>query len=318
MKLKGAYIFVLLIFLLAFWQCKNEPHPVLIGTDTCSSVPLSDPGMFISKMPQPVFSEKSGAVSYGTKLLMHADSMPGPGVYEMSIDSGKTWKASECMAIASKTEVWGRTRYKNIISAVNKASYSIFYKRVLIVGNSITLHAPLPEKGWNGNWGMAASAANKDYVHLISAKLRKLNPNVEIQLMIAVDFEQNYKTYDFKKIKTFVDFHPDLVVMRIAENSNLTTLNDYENRYDKLITELISESSASKVICTTSFWATTEDVSWRIRNVASNRGYFLVDLETLSKDKTFAAFNYFQDLGIGAHPSDKGMQEIANKIIMYF
>ena len=35
--------------------------------------------------------------------------------------------------------------------------------RVLFVGNSITLHGPRPQIGWTNNWGMAASARDKDY-----------------------------------------------------------------------------------------------------------------------------------------------------------
>ncbi|MCE7039371.1 SGNH/GDSL hydrolase family protein [Dyadobacter sp. CY312] len=318
MKLKVPFFLCLILVFLAFWQCKNEPHPVLAGTDTCSSVPLSDPGVFISKMPQPVFSEKSGPIAYGTKVLLHADSLPAPGVYEMSTDLGKTWKALECTVVSSVGEIWGRTRYKNIVSPVSKVSYSIFYKKVLIVGNSITLHGQLPQVGWYGNWGMAASAADKDYVHLVSAKLKKLNPNVEIRLMIAVDFEQNYRTYDFTSLKNFTDFAPDMVIMRIAENTNLTTIADYENRYDRLITELISKSTVSKVICSTSFWSTTEEASWRIRNIATNRGYIVADLEPLWKDKDNSALANFTDTSVGRHPSDKGMQAIADIIGKHF
>ena len=39
--------------------------------------------------------------------------------------------------------------------------------RVLFVGNSITLHGPSPKIGWTNNWGMAATARDKDYVHLL-------------------------------------------------------------------------------------------------------------------------------------------------------
>ena len=40
-------------------------------------------------------------------------------------------------------------------------------KRVLILGNSITLHEIKTEIGWENNWGMAASSEDKDYVHSI-------------------------------------------------------------------------------------------------------------------------------------------------------
>lgn len=42
---------------------------------------------------------------------------------------------------------------------------------LVFVGNSITKNGPAPEIGWNGDWGMAASAQTKDHAHLTSAAL---------------------------------------------------------------------------------------------------------------------------------------------------
>ena len=46
-------------------------------------------------------------------------------------------------------------------------------KRVLFFGNSITRHEPNESIGWSGDWGMAASCKEKDYVHLVVAELDK-------------------------------------------------------------------------------------------------------------------------------------------------
>lgn len=47
-------------------------------------------------------------------------------------------------------------------------SPGLTFQKTLILGNSITFSEASPEIGWFGNWGMAASAQNKDFAHLNS------------------------------------------------------------------------------------------------------------------------------------------------------
>jgi len=47
--------------------------------------------------------------------------------------------------------------------------------KILIVGNSITRHGVLPSIGWYHDFGMAASAEENDYVHLLMKKWRERN-----------------------------------------------------------------------------------------------------------------------------------------------
>ena len=42
---------------------------------------------------------------------------------------------------------------------------------ILCVGNSILAHGPSESIGWSGSWGMAASAQDKDYFHLLQQKV---------------------------------------------------------------------------------------------------------------------------------------------------
>ncbi|WP_405756688.1 hypothetical protein [Anaerovibrio slackiae] len=48
---------------------------------------------------------------------------------------------------------------------------------LLFIGNSITKHGKCSY--WPGVWGMAASSAEKDYVHLLVDKLRRSGQHVE-------------------------------------------------------------------------------------------------------------------------------------------
>ena len=93
-------------------------------------------------------------------------------------------------------------------------------RKILFLGNSITLHGPKADIGWTGNWGMAASSEDKDYVHRVAAALaQQTGSKPEILVRNIADFERNYATYDVaREMKELFAFDPDLVVLAIGEN----------------------------------------------------------------------------------------------------
>jgi len=52
-----------------------------------------------------------------------------------------------------------------------KAENDTTIRRVLILGNSITIYSPAPQIGWYGDWGMAAGSKDKDFVHILDKSL---------------------------------------------------------------------------------------------------------------------------------------------------
>ena len=64
-------------------------------------------------------------------------------------------------------------------------------KTVLILGNSIVLHSPRAEIGWYGDWGMAASVRDSDFVHLLIRDIHKKDSTVMVKFMNIADFERN-------------------------------------------------------------------------------------------------------------------------------
>ena len=59
-------------------------------------------------------------------------------------------------------------------------------KRLLIIGNSITLHGPRADIGWHYNWGMAATKPENDYVHKLYEYLQRDGIDVYIRVRQAV------------------------------------------------------------------------------------------------------------------------------------
>ncbi len=68
--------------------------------------------------------------------------------------------------------------------------------RILFIGNSITRHTPKVEIGWPYDWGMAASSAEKDYVHLVMKKVREIKPDAEYMTIQVAGWEREYCEYD--------------------------------------------------------------------------------------------------------------------------
>jgi hypothetical protein len=191
-------------------------------------------------------------------------------------------------------------------------------KKVMVLGNSITDHGPSPAIGWHGDWGMAASAREKDFVHVLMDSLRKSYDTVTWDFLYRnISFWERNLGYDFVRERTFeklLTYDPDILIIRLGENVNEDSARN--KNYELKLTELINtfKGKKSAVIITGNFWPSKykDDVQ---RNVAVKNNYFFVDLSALSNDTRNQAADYFEHPGVAAHPSDYGMSNIANKIL---
>lgn len=268
----------------------------------------------VATLPVPAFSIEGGRQPYGTSVILRTDSLPAQAIYEYSWNAGKNWIQGDSVFLCKSGEILARIRQLDNVSKVVGQSFLLYYDRVLIVGNSITGHGPAPEIGWTGNWGMAASQADSDYVHLLTKDLKSRNPTTEIKVMYGVPFEQTFATYDFDQANESASFRPDLILMRIGENANVTSEVVFKEKYDKLIKKLLSKNATAKVICTTSFWPDRYEAINVIKTVAKENDYVLVDIGGFFYDKSYTAHGLFKDAGVAKHPSDKGMRAIYNAI----
>ena len=90
--------------------------------------------------------------------------------------------------------------------------------KLLCIGNSITLHAPNTELGWHGNWGMAASAQERDYVHLLAKKLEAAGKTIYLLPVNFVTLEREPESFSPALLEEWIAFVPDAVVIRLGEN----------------------------------------------------------------------------------------------------
>lgn len=195
------------------------------------------------------------------------------------------------------------------------------FENVLFLGNSITLHGPAPKIGWEGNWGMAASSLEKDYVHIVTRALAKSSgatPKMLAKNIAA--FERQYATFDLKQsLKDAFAFKPDLVVVAIGENvPKLKTAEEkaqFQASVSKLLKELQSDNHPT-IIVRSCFWPdTAKDEA--LRQACQQAECVFVDISKLGKDEANYARSErdFSHAGVAAHPGDQGMQAIADAIL---
>jgi hypothetical protein len=185
------------------------------------------------------------------------------------------------------------------------------FSNVVILGNSITRASPDASVGWNNNWGMAATRAELDYVHLLTAKLKTLNPDVEVNTKPTGEFEIAYKTFDY--ITYYADMkalHPDLLIMRFGENivQDNPDLIYFDARYAGLVAYFRDGNPNLKILAVGSFWGNP------VVDESMKKYSKFVTLTPLLNDSRNQAFGQFENYGVSIHPSDMGMQKICDII----
>ncbi|SKB07653.1 Lysophospholipase L1 [Prosthecobacter debontii] len=202
-----------------------------------------------------------------------------------------------------------------------EAKPSQAYAKVLFLGNSITKHGPKADLDWHGNWGMAATAEAKDYVHLVTAGLTdKQGKAPEVSVNNIADFERNHVGYDVGgKLAANLDFKADLIILAIGENVPALKSDESKAAFKTALTDLLKHLKGPQnptIIVRSCFWANAakDEV---LKQCAAEAGATFVDISALSKDES----NYgraerpYKHAGVANHPGDKGMQGIAEAIL---
>lgn len=192
--------------------------------------------------------------------------------------------------------------------------------RVLFLGNSITLHAPAPNIGWDGNWGMAASAIEKDYVHILLGKWKQATGKTPVSMVKNIaEFERNLDEYVIsEQLKDELSFKADTIILAIGENAATPKNDEERKRFSTALDQLLKslkENSAPTIYVRSQFWPDVEKDTL-LKQAAERAGCVWVDLNQLGADPANAAKaeRHFDHAGVAGHPGDKGMQAIADKI----
>ena len=191
-------------------------------------------------------------------------------------------------------------------------------KRVLFVGNSITRHAPKEDIGWCGDWGMAASCKENDYVHIVVDAMTERYGKIDYCIAQAGLWEMNYFNGTDILNEWYAvarDFNADIVIIRIGENINRDKNKEINCKpyYDEMI-KFFTKNPDARVIVTDNFWK-IEVLDTMIKEVIAENGYIYCHIGDLEDNEENMAIGLFEHKGVSLHPGDYGMKRIAERIL---
>lgn len=193
--------------------------------------------------------------------------------------------------------------------------------RVVFLGNSITLHAPLPEIGWTTEWGMAASAPEKDYVHLVTRGIEQATDRTaDVRVRNLAEFERDFENYDFEREQDLINFDPDYLIVALGENvAELPTQEErfaFRDTFKRLLNGFLHRDYKPNTVVRGVFWHN----AWKdemMAHAASDLALPFVQAD-LDADEQMMALGLFWHEGVQRHPGDLGHAEIARRILKTF
>jgi 7,8-dihydropterin-6-yl-methyl-4-(beta-D-ribofuranosyl)aminobenzene 5'-phosphate synthase len=194
--------------------------------------------------------------------------------------------------------------------------------KILFLGNSITQHGPAPDIGWTGNWGMAASAPERDYVHRLQGRIAREAGGVpRVMVRNIADFEREQTDFDIRAaLKEELAFEADVVILAIGENAPSSKTDEARKRFADALRDLLAllgQHGHPKIFVRSQFWPDAEK-DRILKKACDDAGGVFVDIEKLGTDPTNAARSERQigHAGVAGHPGDKGMAAIADVLWM--
>jgi hypothetical protein len=191
---------------------------------------------------------------------------------------------------------------------------------VLVLGNSITYH-PITSYWW-GEWGMAASKKENDFVHKLEKMLRTRNPNCTVKGCQIWDWELNHTTYDKSNLDTFFINKPDLVIIRLGEN--VDNLTNFDVSVQELINYIEVKVPDARIIITGVFWTYPQkDSIFSAAAKANNFTYVELSSLNIAANRAFMGATVYDAQGnthhidnqlVADHPNDIGMTAIAKAL----
>lgn len=186
--------------------------------------------------------------------------------------------------------------------------------RILFLGNSITWHGPKADIGWSGNWGMAASCRERDYVHLLMDRVLKICPGAAFCIVQGAVWERSLDQCDLEAcFAPARNFRADIVCYTLGANvpSEAFEPRGYKAAMRRLL-HYLGDAAHARFIIGTNFW--NDAKAGAAREFARENDLPMAELSDLLIPEENRAVGLFEHQGVANHPGDLGMERIAGRI----
>lgn len=176
---------------------------------------------------------------------------------------------------------------------------------MVVLGNSIALHSHSPAIGWNGDWGMAASAQDRDWIHVV-AKDRGY-----IATVVPMDIGWTWLIDNAKS--TVREDAPRLVVVQVGDNY---PVDGDRAAMRKLYAEILSIATGSGAqVIAVGKWGSDDWINQAMREIADASGVPFAEIHDLNTYPNRALDDGMcSDAAVCWHPGDRGMASIAERV----
>jgi len=187
-------------------------------------------------------------------------------------------------------------------------------RKFLVTGNSITCHPPLANSDWTNYCGMAASAPEKDFAHLVHQYITKHQTSTGVAPELELVNFPDAEVTNPKKHETLAAKKADVSIIEIGDNlkdADQTEAN-LGKPYEQLI-RTIKQANPDIIVICTSTWGCSQKKDPLMQAATARAGATWVRIDTFIGDPKNRALQ-FKHTGVAWHPSDLGMQKIADAI----
>lgn len=186
------------------------------------------------------------------------------------------------------------------------SAFGLEIKELLIVGDGLTKNAPMPELGWKGDWGMAATSEDKDYAHLLFARIKTVCPKAQLNLD-NIMYEDTMTGWIHLVPNT-----ADVIIIQLGDNyKGGVSPEEYGKAYQQMIGELRGET-VKPVICIGP-WSNKKLEPFIAKAAQAAKAKF-VSLRTIAADPANGAAADGVYPKLADRPGNRGMKAIADAV----